>query len=1020
MKLLGLEFKDNLPYNIALEQLVKIYSVDTFFSKFSEESESDVFSIGEIRIINGTIIQKVLRCKNYSVEASINNILLLSLPITSPYKVLDKNQRQQNETVEKVRELGFNQDEIMREPMLVSHVSELDETTGGSRRDSMALGRDTMGNTVLMNSKIQEKSKVRFPEGLYISLEQLALVKKQFTSYIKDHIRKNQIELIFSTETIPSSLFEELKEAGVVVIFPVTENEMKLLSLVLKAKIINNISLLTQELGSEYLGNIKSYYLANLFDPDTDAYHTSLVFLDRLEPITNELYSSLGVAIYSSDKNKNIILKNFLRENLVYIYFSLTEHELILREKESTIKLYSDVEINFSLVGDFRSHLIYSVKNLRQLIKNASSTLQFTVVELEPINNENCYPDISSDFNSILEKFFAKIFGMEGLRSVHDITNRIIKSIVEPQEFDNFYYLFNTELDYLASLNTSKNDSFMVITNTPQKFEHSPYSEQDMTLSKYLNKQFNEYDQFENFHKQKWNNKQSLIYISNSCIKVKVESLKKELNSVFFLKNMLALSKRQQFESGLRIFHLFRMQSNESFDRRASIQSTNAKSTSSRIPRLNTMAGSDRFRLRDSNMPNSPKLGHMNRASKNMKQIRFSNPPTANRENIAPLTVEGNAKSLIQSCVMCDICGRKLSDPMFLDSIHKNMSLMLYLFSFTQQKKNRDQLKRQNSEKNLDDIEINDNLGIDNFCNHSQQARAFIQGNRLIKLIRYDVTMHKLIHFKQRDYLMGNNQLINDTKKSYLLQKLKLEDKVAKEIGEYLIKQVSLLVYVLRDLIIKGNKLLSNERFQKNHQKFAIHLKIIKFFSRFCDIVNKTWFVMNNFQNIELGFRFNHLLRGIMLSYKTFDHALSDLHSLVSKITIKAADRKAIIYHEVIVAICRIDKEYTNFSQKAQVNRPRLESVTSKDREITPARESLMPEREDTNLLLRATSAVRNQNTLRRANTETNLDETELDINPNEKQDKPFEMKEEKESVLAPSRDTKKTATYLMNHTTRS
>ena len=91
---------------------------------------------------------------------------------------------------------------------------------------------------------------------MYISLEHLTFVKSQFTNYIKDHIKKNQIELIFSTETIPSNLFEELKANGVVVIFPVSHNEMKLLSVVLKAKIINDVSLLTRDLKSEYLGNI--------------------------------------------------------------------------------------------------------------------------------------------------------------------------------------------------------------------------------------------------------------------------------------------------------------------------------------------------------------------------------------------------------------------------------------------------------------------------------------------------------------------------------------------------------------------------------------------------------------------------------------------------------------------------------------------------------------------------------------------------------------------------------------------
>ena len=62
-------------------------------------------------------------------------------------------------------------------------------------------------------------------------------------------------------------------------------------------------------------------------------------------------------------------------------------------------------------------------------------------------------------------------------------------------EFDNFNYLFNTDLDFLASLNTTKNDSIVVIRETPKYFCYAPYSENDLTLIKYLRLKFSEFEQ---------------------------------------------------------------------------------------------------------------------------------------------------------------------------------------------------------------------------------------------------------------------------------------------------------------------------------------------------------------------------------------------------------------------------------------------------------------------------------------------------------------------------------------------
>ena len=941
MKLLGLDFQDTLPFNVALEQLVKIYSVDTYFGKFSEESELDAFSMGEIKIINGTIIQKVLRYKNYCLEASINNILLLSLPITSPYKVLDKNKRQQNESMEVLREPG---EEQPKEPMLLGNLSSEPEELYFpiSRRESH-LQRDQMATTVMMNSKIQEKSKVRFPEELYISLDQLSFVKKQFTSYVKDHIRKNQIELIFSTETIPSSLFEELKEAGVVVIFPVSEDEMKLLSLVLKAKIINNVALLTQDLSSEYLGNIKSYYLANLLDSETEAYHTSLIFLDRLEPVTNEFYNSLGVAIYSNDKAKNVQLKNFLRENLVYIYFSLTEHELVIREREATASLFPDIQIDYSRVGDFGGHLQYEVANLRQILKSRPEVLEYTVVEVENMNTDNSYPDISSDFSYISEKFFSKITAMEGLKNVHDISNRIQRSIQSPQEFDNFYYLFNTELDFLASLNTSKNDRFVLITSTPEKFCHLPYSDKDVTLSKYLTKKLQDFESLDLKVKEKWS-KRTMVYIAGSCIKIHVSQVEKELTGFNFLKQMVGMNKKAQLEKGLFYYNLYMLRSTKrmvkSGIRTPTIRSDTGKKVkiTAEIERINKNRNSNSgpFERKLEAFPN-PTPNHKLTVP-HQQNSRNSNSPAIvnNRESNHPTSSE-ESKLAIKSYVLCSTCGKVLSDPIYLDSIHKNISFMMFLFSFSQPKPSRrDSKVRIRSDTQFHDFETTfDHSGPDDFCSHAMQTRGFVLGNTIVKMTRYDVKPFKLVHFHHRDYLMSTNNIINEAKRCYEGQKLKIEDKVGAEIGEFLIRQSSLLVYLLRDLIAKGSGILANDRIMKNRNlkvRYELLQKLLHYYSKLAEIVNKTWFVMVNFRNIQLRYRVNHLLRGVMIGYKSFDAVIKEMNTLLVRNT--KMDRKALAFHDVVVSVCSMIKEVTYWgSPKAVINNEKSRPMTLKPKE---------------------------------------------------------------------------------------
>jgi hypothetical protein len=219
--------------------LVKIYAVN---SNVLNEDPQELESLhnGVIKSINGTIIQKVLRFKEYVEDASINNILLLSLPITSPYRSLDRDKSSRIDTGDTFQ---FIDDSPTRESGLIRGMDDEPMHRTITMKDSVSSivkheNATIMSLNAAISTRIQDKARIKFKEDMYVGLEKLTFIKNQFCNYIRDHAIKNQIELIFSTEAIPSTLFDNFKRMGIVVIFPISQSEMKLLSLVLKAKVV--------------------------------------------------------------------------------------------------------------------------------------------------------------------------------------------------------------------------------------------------------------------------------------------------------------------------------------------------------------------------------------------------------------------------------------------------------------------------------------------------------------------------------------------------------------------------------------------------------------------------------------------------------------------------------------------------------------------------------------------------------------------------------------------------------------
>lgn len=881
-----------------MEHLVKIYAVNSNVLAplyYEDPLELENLHQGLIKTINGTIIQKVLRFKEYVEDASINNILLLSLPITSPYRSLDRDKHNRADPGDTFQ-LG---DENMgRESGLLRGIDEESVLRQNTNKDSVASlikqeNATIMSLNAAINTKLQDKARIKFTEDMYIGLEKLTYIKNQFCTYIRDHAIKNQIELVFSTETIPSVLFEQLKRLGIVVIFPIGQSEMKLLSLVLKAKVVNQIEIITKDLDQGYLGNIKNYNLINIHDQEGN-YQTSLIYLDKMESANQEYYTSLGVTIYSNSDQKNIELKKFLRENLVYLYYSLTEHEFVIQERDSIARqLHPNIEIDFDCVGDLRSHLKHSISNLRDAMKEKefeSFMFEFTEVELETMNTENVYPDLDSDFGSMVEKFFHRLTTMDGLKNIHDIQKRIEQSIAYPGEYDNFNYLFNTDLDFFASLNFTKNDSIMMIRSIPKYHNYKPYSDQDLTLQKYLKLRFKYFENYVYQDHHEWNNRQTMFYIGQSCLKITVDQVHREKSKASYVKEFHAFEHHEQYERGL-LSNLLYHEAHASMGGHLLVKSFKS-----------TVLSTGRQSV------HKEKLAAKKLKEKKMKQLLSSSNPHSPTEKSKDDS-QANIKETIISYIMCDTCKKILSHNMNLDAIHKNMSFVMFMYNVATRKKFQNDIKSKNNFSFDVENTIQEHDGQEEFCKHLKQVRAFQKGPTVIKFQRFEVDAHNFMHFKHRENLLRTNPIISQLRKTYELDKLQYEDKMAKEIGEYYIRQISFLTYLARDVIVKGNQILSFDRQGRYRQHFYHQLKFIKQFSILCEIVNKFWFVMNNFGVVETKYKFNQLLRSIMINIKAYDETLEAIHELL--FNEQTHDRHSSYFPDIIARLCKLNKEYS-------------------------------------------------------------------------------------------------------------
>ena len=963
-KLYELDMDENLEYDLALEQLVKIVSVNTHTPSLEEdmielddlgqkENLPDLFGSGVIKATRGTIIQKVMRSRVEIANTAINNILLMSLPITSPYRAFDKQQGLESHLR---LDGGFGAGTDLRETVLLPQMGNMVPKSTTNNTSSVhsiidieeGLGRDSgmMGiqpNQRVLGSNFQEigglggtmiaggmnpnllqlksqKPKVSFGQSMYISLDSFSFVKKQFTQYVVDQVQKYQVELIFSTETLPAALFEQLKKKNVLAVFPISQAEMRLLSMVLNTSIIEDVSLLTKDIEREYLGNIRKYYMVNVEDSE-NRYQSSLIFLDQTSTATIEPTRSLGITIYYEKADVSENLSNFLKSQLTYLYYSLTEHELMFKERDQTRPTNPTVHLNWEEVGDFRTSLSSVKHNIRNQLNGNNpdrAVFERTEIVVHLLDDENVYPDFD-DYSNQIEKFYQKICSLEGIKNVHDIRTKVEESLESPKEYENFNYLFNTDSDVFCGLNVTKGDA-LYVTQLAKTEVILPYSEQDTTIVRFLKRYFKKL-QREETGEQNLHQTEIGYYIADACVRMKVSNFL-NLNTKNKFKKMATDEKKEALYLKGLFFNRFFAKMTHLGSTRSSMASRNSNNANELL-----RANPSVFTVHGGKLPSHPGGEKINKSDLTMSK------------DIMNTLASQNAT--IRCYVVCDTCYSILSDPISMEGLWKNMSFGLFLYNFAVARPTQSLF---NVGKNLRQMQNTQLFGEaalqDDYCPHTKQSRAFHLGRNVIQFTRYPLLVHRFIHFSNRDMLLGLDPLLLEVKRAYMNHQRQYQDKIAVELSEYFTKQITLLVYVIKDYLARASKhsqllsaiILPKRKLSSNLQAAAIkqytiaemQSKLTFLLIQLVELVSKVIMINHFCTKRQQLYKTNPLLRSVHNHIKQYSVLLTELSETVSPEKVELAQRapSALKFVEVISKICKMNLELLQEQTPTEKNIP--------------------------------------------------------------------------------------------------
>lgn len=720
---------------LALENYIKIYDLTT------ADNTSD--KALDLLTVKGTLIKRLIRHKKFASEEYVPNVLLLSLPINFSFQ-LSKPLHNGSEQLSLLSKEEGNKEENILHRQKIAGITNLlgnvdiNDNQFSSKEESRKNDNTSMAD--LFQSQINDT---------YIPLEKLTQLKSKIHASILDIVKRGGVKLLFCTEAIPHSLFDQLRKNGVISIFPVSLKEMKILSQTVNAEIIENSSLLCsleRENTSltKYIGTATHFKYWERYVSSKNISHIILVENAEDEADRESSWKNMGLLVLGNNEKKNSDLCKFLRSNLKHVYYLLMEREIIETERKMITNHKGDtIKINSQGVGNFEQTIVGHVSLTRLL--RCNNQLLFTKVSLVRMSKELTYNDFVKYYDHLAKGF----------------NNFLIKKLktedIFPEEFDYFKRdLDKGDLRAFNNLNLSKIDFLSFFCCPPVRSLEEPFGECDVTLEGFIKyKMMQAQEICSNKCKRAHTDHVTMYYLGNSCVKIILEELEAHDGL-----SQTSMNMTEKFSPVIRRGTGV----NDGYLRTNFIEE-------SEIPKIDASKES----------LTKPSKGF------SFKKFMFSR---FGRGFSRETETTHKEQDQLKTFICCSLCSEILTKVVTIPEKMKNMSFLMYIYAM---QATNPELLNTSIDKRVDivkDPRVK--------CSHHSHSRCFSFKQKVLKICRNNLTVFNLSHSDLKSTKKGMYDIF---RKKYLAKAMIETNASLLTLAEYTSNQAILLTLINKEVI---------------------------------------------------------------------------------------------------------------------------------------------------------------------------------------------------------------------------
>jgi hypothetical protein len=782
---------------------VRIYQFNEKLDVKTEDgADQEVYNFteGDLIIYHGTILNKLLRYRDFPVTYPLSQGILLSFltdeerwnftnglnleaNLTKHDHLQDQRQiqmmgqekesfhdRNHFDTISFNMEDDLSMDELQIRKSTFQHKGRehgLSNFLSFDKKESRRKNNNFEGGNPAFKSV--EKQMENLTDKYYIELETLDAKKKAVTANINAILKRFGVNILFSTHAVTSSLLQICQNNNITVVFPLNDEEIKLLSKIFVCSIIDNEVLRKNkelEAGQFTASGFEYFRLENKRRENGEIKDHFLIL--KTVQSDSQTHESAGMLVYGEDEEQASLLTRFLRTNLNFIYFMNIDREVYRLERTLLDLVHSPIQSR--QVGDLSDSLIGSCHQLKEIL-SFGTKLYMTKVSLVHMTEKNTYRDLEKEFKAMNDRF------LEIVKQLGEPSR-----ITAPREFDNFEGVVNfPDLYLLKNLNITKVDFIATMCESPVISDAEVYSSLDETLGIFLRNTFsllNSPPETLNLPYD-YQEKVTLYYINNACVRVTKDDYNGDLD-IADMKSKLSNGKK--------------VRSNMSFLRRMLLE---------------------RYVQQLKKISENKKLEKKKSIWKTITMLR------KDKESAKKNVLD---KNVISCVIICQVCHKKISNSFELTKDYGNISLKLYLYALAQESRSEEIQGNPVSPMNLASSQVDEIQE----CQHANQARAFINGNKVIKFTRLPVeifeikTMDPSKPFEDQDVIFLSQRERNSqdriTEINHTYQKF----------VNYFMRQIALMAFICKDLMVKflNDTSIGEEMSSKNFVSYKSLLKL--------------------------------------------------------------------------------------------------------------------------------------------------------------------------------------------------